>query len=435
MILALLAVLQVARPAPAPPSATPGDTLPRVTLAEALRRAARVDPDYVRALGRIDNAEWSRRAARLAFLLPSITASVDATKYSTEFFNIGTGSLQSTAVTGRLTAGYELFSARKFVELGRSSAELASAEAGELEQRFLTALETERDYNAVLAGQELARVARERVRRAEEQLGVARARVLSGAAVQSDSLQLVLELVRARAALLNQESALRVARLQLGRRIGEDRAVDAVPADTAPAPELPLSLPEAVAAAVAQGPTYQAARANERAAEAQLRAERGGYLPEVTLAAGHARFDNRFFPGARNVSSVTLTVSLPVWNQGAREIAVSQARVNRDVFRAIREDLERAVRRDVTEAYDAYTTARATVELQTAAVAAARENFRVQETRYRAGATTVLDVLEAQLRLTEAEADLVQARYATRLALAGLEAILGRRLFPDEDVP
>jgi len=31
--------------------------------------------------------------------------------------------------------------------------------------------------------------------------------------------------------------------------------------------------------------------------------------------------------------------------------------------------------------------------------------------------------------LSEAEAGLVQARYATRLALSGLEAILGRRLF------
>ena len=31
--------------------------------------------------------------------------------------------------------------------------------------------------------------------------------------------------------------------------------------------------------------------------------------------------------------------------------------------------------------------------------------------------------------MTEAEAGQVQARYATRLALAGLEAILGRRLF------
>ena len=59
-----------------------------------------------------------------------------------------------------------------------------------------------------------------------------------------------------------------------------------------------------------------------------------------------------------------------------------------------------------------------------------RENFRVQQSRYRAGETTILDLLTAQSDLDDAEAALVQARYATRLALAGLENILGRRLFP-----
>ena len=44
-------------------------------------------------------------------------------------------------------------------------------------------------------------------------------------------------------------------------------------------------------------------------------------------------------------------------------------------------------------------------------------------------------MLDAQISLTQAEADLVQAHYATRLALAGLEAILGRRLFTNKDVP
>ena len=59
----------------------------------------------------------------------------------------------------------------------------------------------------------------------------------------------------------------------------------------------------------------------------------------------------------------------------------------------------------------------------------------MQESRYRGGATTILDVLDAQLRLTQSEADLVQSRYAARLALAGLEAILGHRLFTNRNEP
>jgi outer membrane protein TolC len=57
----------------------------------------------------------------------------------------------------------------------------------------------------------------------------------------------------------------------------------------------------------------------------------------------------------------------------------------------------------------------------------------VQQERYRAGATTIIDLITAQVSMAEAEAGLVQARYATRLALAGLEAILGRRLFAQRE--
>lgn len=406
---------------------------PTVTLAEALRRATRLDPNYVASLGQVDNAEWGRRAARLAFVLPAVNAELDLTRYSAEFFNLGTGQPQSSAVTGTLTATYELFRLRKFTDLSATRAGLESAEASELEQRFRTAFLVESDYYGVLASQALDHVAAERLRRAEEQLAVGRARVVSGAAVQTDSLQLVLEVTRARIDRMRAEAALRVARLQLGRRIGEAGPVAAADPDSVPPLELPVTLPDAVTEALAQGPQYRVARANERQAAAVLRGRRGEYLPALVLSGANQTFDSKFFPTARNVSSVTLSVILPVWNLGQREIAVTQARVNRDVARAIRADLERGALRDVTEAYEAYQTARGTVDLSALALAAATENFRVQGARYRSGATTILELLDAQISLTQAEADVVQANYATRLALAGLEVILGRRLFPNKD--
>jgi outer membrane protein TolC len=408
------------------------DSIPQVTLAEALERATRLDPNYVRALGQVDDAEWGRRAARLAFIVPAVSASLDATKYSVDFFNIGTGQPQSSAVNATLGASYDVFRMRKFTDLGLTAAQLDGARASELQQRFRTAFLVESDYYGVLANQALLRVAAERTRRAEEQLGVARARVVSGAAVQTDSLQLVVELTRARVELVRQRAALTVAQLQLGRRIGSAGAVDAAPADSIPPAELPVTLADAVTEALSQGPQYRAARADEQAAAATLRGARGEYLPSLTLSAANLTFDSRFFPTARNVSSVTLTVSLPIWDLGRREIAVTQARVNRDVARAIRADLERGALRDVTEAYEAYRTARATIDLTEAALDAATENYRVQEARYRSGATTILELLDAQIGLTQAQADVVQASYSTRLALAGLEAILGRRLFSRE---
>jgi outer membrane protein TolC len=196
-----------------------------------------------------------------------------------------------------------------------------------------------------------------------------------------------------------------------------------------------VPLAEAVRLALEQGPQFQAARAAEQAADARVRAEQGDYLPRLILGGSHLRFDDTFFPAARNVSALSLTLTFPIWSDGRREIALSQARVNRDVARAARQDLELSARRDVTEAYDAYTTAQASEALSTTALTVARENYRVQRARYEGGAATILDLLDAQLRLTQTDAERVQARYASRLALAGLEAILGRRLFTNTGTP
>jgi outer membrane protein TolC len=428
-MLALLLLLQ------GPVAAAAPDSLPQITLAEALQRAAQLDPNYVSALGQVDNAAWARRNAFAAFILPAVTVSVNAQRSNPLGFLFAgdTFFVVKTTWQGQLTARYDLFlGGQKFAELSRSAAELEGAHAGELRQRFATALLTESDYYAVLQNAELDRVARERLRRAQEQLTVARARVSSGAAVQTDSLNLRLEFTRAQVGVLKQESALRVARLELGRRVGAAGPVDAAPLDTVAAPELQLSLAEAISQAARQGPEYRTAAANERAASAAYRAELGNFLPHASLTFNAFSFDTAFFPSLRHQTSFSLGVSFPIWNGGQRELALSRARVAKDIASARRDDLDRAVQHDVSAAYDAYVTSRASAELAQEGLVVARESFRVQQTRYQSGATTILDLLDAEVNLSQAEADLVQARYGTRLALAGLESILGKRLFTDK---
>ena len=418
------------------PLQAPADTLPQITLADALRRAAQLDPNYVSALGAVDNAVWARRSAFSVFILPSVSLATTATRNTPKFFNFGTLRPEKYAVQSTITASYDLFlGGQKFAELSRSGAALESAHAGELQQRFATALLTESDYYAVLQAGELNRVAQERLRRAREQLAVARARVVSGAAVSTDSLNLRLELTRSQVAQLEQESALRVARLELGRRVGAEGPMDAAPLDTTPAPELPLSLPDAITQAAQQGPAYRQAAANERVASAVYRSRLGNYLPHATLSWTGVGFDNKFLPTGAKFSQLSLGLSFPLFDNLHREVSVSQARAGRDVARAIRQDMDRAVQHDVTAAYDQYVTARASAILAGEGLAVARESFRVQQTRYQSGATTILDLLDAEVNLSQAEADLVQARYGTRLALAGLESILGKRLFTDKGTP
>ena len=122
-------------------------------------------------------------------------------------------------------------------------------------------------------------------------------------------------------------------------------------------------------------------------------------------------------------------MSLPLWNGGVRELAIARARADRAITRATRLDRERGSAEVMSQSYHGYITSRSGIDLALIGVAAATENYRVQRARYREGATTILDLLEAQVALSEAEVALIQARYATRLALAQIEALLGRRIF------
>src|ERR1043166_6577713 len=291
-MLALVALLQLQAATIAPP---PEDSLPIVTLGEALRRATGLDPNYVAAVGQGDNARWARRSAFAVFLLPSLGVETDATKNIPKFFNFGTLQPESYAVSAQAVLRYDVFTGgQKFAELTRSAAALDGAHAGEILARFGSALLTDATYYSVLAGSELLRVARERVQRAEQQLGVARARVTTGAAVQTDSLQLRLELSRARVALVQQVAAVRVARLTLGSRVGAAGPGDAGPLDSVLPGARRRTLEPAAGEARSKGRAYRLARANERRAAATYRSRLGTLLPRLSLSGVGIAYDNRF---------------------------------------------------------------------------------------------------------------------------------------------
>jgi len=180
------------------------DTVPVVTLADALQRAARLDPNYVAAAGQVGPAEWARRAAFTVFIVPAVTLSTTATRTEGKFFTpFGTFVPRLNSVSAQLDARIDLFTGgAKLAGLRATSGLLESAQAGELEARLASAMNTEADYYAVLTERALLRVAEDQEQRAQQQFSVARARVSSGAAVQTDSLQLALGLTQARVVLL-----------------------------------------------------------------------------------------------------------------------------------------------------------------------------------------------------------------------------------------
>lgn len=167
-----------------------------------------------------------------------------------------------------------------------------------------------------------------------------------------------------------------------------------------------------LAAAVAQ---IDAARETERAA-------RGDWFPSVSLGAGastswlssrDATFGTQLEDQSR--AWVSLDVSFPVLNGGARQARIENAAVSVRAAELAEQRLRDQITLDVHRLLAARTAAEAAVEASAVAAESARQAVRVRELRYRTGAETLVS-------LTEARADLVDAE----LALARTDAELQR---------
>jgi outer membrane protein TolC len=70
----------------------------------------------------------------------------------------------------------------------------------------------------------------------------------------------------------------------------------------------------------------------------------------------------------------------------------------------------------------------ARIRITQVSVLAAQEDMRVQQERYRLGASTIVDVLTSQEALDQAEVEAVNARFDYLRAKAQMEALIGRTL-------
>src|SRR5438309_632179 len=164
------------------------------------------------------------------------------------------------------------------------------------------------------------------------------------------------------------------------------------------------------------------ALANEelvRVAESQL--DRARQQLRISIDKLHAG-------SAPRSDSLRFTLSWTILNGFAREQQQTAATVQREVANARAEDARRQVNAALTQQLAAAATAYVQIDIARANLAAATEDLRVQNERYRVGAATILDLLTSQASLTQAEVNLVQTRYNYLIARAQVEAVVGRML-------
>lgn len=404
-----------------------------VTLDEAVRRALEVQPAMIQARGDVTNAGWGVMASTASFL-PNVSASGSSTRAGGSRFNPSTNQIvnagANTTFSGSLSASLDLFTGfRRLADRRASLATEDAADAGVVNQRFQVTLATKQVFYDALAREELLRVADAQVKRAQQQLQISVEKLRAGSATRSDSLRSTVDYGNARIALLQAQANLATAQANLGRQIGVDGAIRAVPDSGLPA------FPDTAAlraGAMAGAPAIEQAEAQAKAARAQVGVSRASFWPtfSTSLSNGYSGVEAPWTSTQTfgNNWSVRFSVNWTLFNGLQRERSVTSASISRDVAQARAADAHRQVNASLTQQLAALATSYAQIEISTANVAAATEDLRVQQERYRVGAATILDLLTSQTSLTTAEVNLVQSRFNYLIARAQVEAIVGRSL-------
>jgi outer membrane protein len=409
---------------------------PRITLEEAIARANRVQPSVISAGGSVRNAEARQRSATGAFL-PSLSLSasrgnnfsegqqVDPSTGGFTTSGSSTGSVRTTVNTSvDLFSGFRRGGERRAANANRDAAEASFENA-----RFQQQLETTNTYFDALAAEHLMRVREASVRRAEEQLKVAVAKLHAGRGIRPDSLRSLVTLGNAQLQLVNAQTALATAEANLGRLVGENGPVGAVD-DSALYQLLPRVDTAALhAEALASAPAVRSAAANAASSRAGITIAKAAYYPTLDLSAsaalnGSSRNDYTLLKSR----SISLGVNWPIFNRFQREQNIVSAQVSAEVAEANEAESRRQVVASLTAAVAALEAARLRIGISQTSVQAGQEDLRVQQERYRLGAATIVDVLTSQEALNQAEVDAVTARFDYVRARAEISALIGRTL-------
>jgi outer membrane protein len=418
----------------------PADTAARpITLDEAVALAERNALAVVQARGQKRVSDAAVRSSMAAFL-PSVSVSAGATRQyvSGSLTRVQNGQVvtlpnQPWSYNAGISASVLLFGGgQRIFDLSAARGDARAAEANETAQRYDAVLEAKVQYYNVLAARESELAARAQVEQAEQQLRTAIAQVRARTATRSDSLRSVIQARNARLAVLNAQNARLLADASLTRAVGTSYTVTAAPEDSL-AP-LSLAVPDSELLDLAEnGPGVKQARARLDAARSAKLSAWTSYLPSVT--ASYSRNANgtssSFQLGDGDetyTGALRLSLSLPIWNQFQREQSVVSADVAEENARAGLRDARLAAREGLTNTLGTFRSAGESIAAQTASVDAAVEDLRVQQERYAAGNSTLLDVLTSQTQLDQARQALIQARFNQRVAKAQLEALVGRNL-------
>jgi len=254
-----------------------------------------------------------------------------------------------------------------------------------------------------------------------------------GDVTRTDVAQSNSRLALARAALRNAEAALVSARETYIRVVGKP------PADLLPPPPLaglPASPEEAVQIALETNPDLIAAQQRAKAAGFDTKASGSGRLPRVSLFTT-GNYDNYYgtlgggslggnFAQSQSTAQAGVSATIPLFQGGlpAAQRRQAQARETAALDEVI--SAERQVIASVRAAYTQWRAAGDAIALNQTAVDAAALSLEGVRAENTVGNRTILNILDAEQELLQAQSGLINARRNSYVTAFNLLAAMGK---------
>ncbi len=206
----------------------------------------------------------------------------------------------------------------------------------------------------------------------------------------------------------------------------------------------PWTLERALEQALANNPDARLARSHIAAAQAGLEQANAAFWPHLQFQSSYTRTDNpmmvfgsilnqRAFSQSLDFNDVPDVddwnsrgvLTIPLYTGGRNKAAKGAARANTEAAKMDSEAVRNALGFEVSRAFLTVLKTREFIRAAEAAVTSYQTNLAIAKRRLEAGALLQTDVLDLQVRLAQAQEDLVRARNANALATRALRNLLG----------
>jgi outer membrane protein TolC len=302
--------------------------------------------------------------------------------------------------------------------------QVAIATLGAVDRRRGIAVATAQAYLVVIAQKRLVEANARARETARYHLEYAEARLEAGAGSRLNALRAAQEVATSDALLELARLGVRRAQEALGVLVAADAPVDAAaePALEVPARPAPASNDEWVAGRT----DVQVSLALQRAAQRVVDDSWKDWLPNgfVGVEPSYVTPSGLFQPSRSMRALVQFAV--PIYDGGVRKAAALQRQAALDLAAIQLTDVQLRARAELRSAEAAVEITARALEHARAAAATAAEVLRITDVAFRAGATTNLEVIDAQRRARDADTAVAQAEDRVRQARLELLVALGR---------